>query len=326
MSDTNRRDGAGYTECFAAFIDLLGFRSLVKASEQNAETVATLVAALNRIGLETPSPTHLKARHSANGEIAGYDTWVVQVRPFSDCVCLFIPTEGGRLPWLLNSIRYIHDRMLELGGCIRGAVTIGGMYWERSWGSAMPTVQRQLRDWQFRVFGQEPPEEPAERTESDVLYEAGKAGFPITLGPALVEAYELERDVAIYPRVIASNKLRSWLNEHGNDSAFPLTLPTSGAKAQLPLSGFFRTGDDALPFLDLLHPDCARNDTERIVRTIEDDAAQVLRWERSGQTHKDVMANVDRVVQLALNQPDCPEKIRVKYEWLRSYAVRVRQE
>ncbi len=309
-----------YTECFVAFIDLLGFKSLVKESEDDPAMIATLVSALNRIVVDTPQYTHTRARRDEHEELVGYDTCVLQTRPFSDCICLFAPTSAGRLSWLLSSIRYVHDRMLELGVCVRGAVTIGGMYWDPSWGADVPELQRKLRDQQFRTFGQQPPqEEPNEQPDSNVLYEASTTGFPITLGPALVEAYELERDVAVYPRVIASDGLKQYLETEGSAPAFPLASP-SPSKCKLPVNNFFRTHCDGCFFVDLLHPDIDRNDTERIVRTTGDDGSVTMRWERRGNTHAEVLANVHRLVESSLSRRDCPKKIRAKYEWLRSYA------
>jgi hypothetical protein len=320
MSETNG-NRAEYTECFAAYVDLLGFGALVKRSKKDPEMTAILIKALNRIGLDTPCSIHERVRRDANGRILDHDTCGLQVRPFSDCVCLFLPTRTGGLPSLLSSVRYIHDRMLELGICIRGAMTIGSMYWDPSWCGDTRKAQNQPPEPLASDTGQDQPAEPIDQGNSSVLYQAGMTGFPITLGPALVEAYELERDVAVYPRVVASDKLQSWLSEHRDDSAFPLSPPNGGQ-----LRDFFRTGDDAVPFLDLLHPGCRRDDTQRIVRTREADGRYVARWESGRHTHDDVIENTTSVAREALNECRCPEKIRVKYKWLQSYVNEVKRE
>lgn len=309
-----------YTECFLAFVDALGFRTFVNKSEGQPEKIAVLVKALTRIGGGIPVSTHLKAQ---NDEESQYGTHVLQVRPFSDCVCLFVPVATNRLPYLLRSVRYIHDRMLELGVCIRGAITVGGMHWDRSWGSTVPELHRKLRDHLFLMFGQQPPRDESENSpDPSVLYETDVTSFPITLGPALVTAEKLEREYAHNPRVIASDEFAHWLEEHGSESAFPL------AKSQHPIKAFFRTlaNDDGRQFFDVLHPDIVRNDTERIVQTTEADGRTTIHWERSTRGCADVMADIDRLIEKTLSCAGCADDVRLKYEWLKSYVAEVRAE
>lgn len=315
--------GIEYTECFVAFIDLWGFKDLVEQSEKNPAMLATLVSALNRIALDTQQSVHTKAQRDEKGKLVGYRTWVLQVRPFSDCICLFIPTATGYLPWLLRSIRSIHDRMMELGVCIRGAVTIGGMLWEESWGATPPEIQRQLRDQQFRKFGQSPPEEMLKQDDSRIVYEAGSHGFPITLGPGLVEAYGLESGKAVYPRVIASESLLEYLSQHGEERAFPFTSP-SPEDSDIPIRVFFRTDADGIHFLDLLHEKVDRQYTTRIVRE-DDPSGTAWRWEYQTISRGEVARLARTLAEKTLMQP-LPEKIRVKYEWLRAYASQAGDE
>jgi hypothetical protein len=312
------QDSPQYTECFVAFIDILGFRTLVKDSERDPELIATLVTALNRIALDTPQATFTKAQRDEAGQLEGYNTWVLQVRPFSDCICLFLPRVAGRLSWLLSSIRYIHDRMLELGVCIRGAVTIGGMYWEDTWGEEPPGLQNELRTEHFKAFGQSPPPATTQEVDPGVVYQADAGGFPITLGPGLVEAYELETKRAVYPRVIASESLHEYLDQHGGERAFPLTSP-SPEDSGIPIRTFFRTDTDDIQFLDLLHPKVARQDTERITREQDSDGTTTWRWEQKTASGHEIARLASALAEKALKQP-LSDEIRAKYEWLRSYA------
>lgn len=313
-----------YTECFVAFIDLWGFKKLVQASEKEPQTLATLVSALNRIALDAPQSTHTKAQRDEEGQLVGYRTWVLQVRPFSDCICLFIPTAAGRLPWLLSSIRYIHDRMLELGVCVRGAVTIGGMFWDDSWGAIPPEIQKQLRDQQFRRFGQSPPEEMPKQDDPRLVYAAGAQGFPITLGPGLVEAYGLESGKAGYPRVIASESLQKYLLQHGGERAFPLTSP-SPEDSGIPIRTFFRTDTDGIQFLDVLHAKVARQDTERITREQHPDGTTTWRWEQKTTSGQEIARLARALAEKALMEP-LPDEIKAKYERLRDYAAQAAEE
>jgi len=312
-----------YTECFVAFIDILGFKSLVKASQSDPTLVATLVTALNRIALDTPQSTFTKAQHNDAGSLPRYKTWVLQVRPFSDCICLFLPTEAGRLTWLLRSVRYIHDRMLELGVCIRGAITIGGMYWDDTWGGTTSALTNKLIDQQFKTVGQSPPQSPLEREPSDVLYQAGTAGFPITLGPGLVEAYELENSAAVYPRVIASASLAHYLFQNGTESAFPLTSP-SPEDLGIPLREFFQTSEDGLQFLHFLHERIDRQDTERIKRQTNADGTTTWRWEHRTTSWSEVLALANDLADTQLNGK-LPDAVLAKYGWLKNYATRSAQ-
>jgi len=86
------------------------------------------------------------------------------------------------------------------------------------------------------------------------------------------------------------------------------------------LADFIRTDADGLQFLDLLHPEITRNDTERIVRQPTNDGTFSINWERDGSTHQSVMRNVHTLIGEAVAHAGYPEKIRAKYEWLQTYA------
>jgi hypothetical protein len=232
---------------------------------------------------------------------------------------LFIPTDANRLSWLLAAIRYIHDRMLELGICVRGAVTIGAMYWDKSWGARPSELHAGLIAGQFRKFGQVPPDLSSPTDDPAVAYDAKALGFPITLGPGLVEAYGLESNRAKHPRVIASESLREYLKHHGDESSTSLTSPTP-ADSLIPISTFFRTDGDGEVFFDVLHPSIDRNDTERITHKLDHNNLRILEWERRDRTHDQILTLASEVagVQMAKS---LPEKVRESYEWLQGYVT-----
>jgi hypothetical protein len=161
----------GFTECYVAFLDLMGVRNLVNACEKDHELYGKVIAAL----LETKT---ISSFHRETGDLeTGLTTrWMLRVQAFSDCVVLFIPTESQMLSWLLASIRRLHDRLLRLGVPLRGGVTIGGMHWQS--------------------HGND------DRPENNKSNEA-----IVAFGPGLVSGYDLENGVAVYPRILISDCL-----------------------------------------------------------------------------------------------------------------------
>jgi hypothetical protein len=137
----------------------------------------------------------------------------------------------------------------------------------------------------------------------------------VTLGPGLIEAYRLESDCAIYPRILISDSL----HRHVAEAQIGCTPFGPYQPPDRPLIDFIRTDADGLRFLDLLHPEITRNDTEQIVRKSVGDGFSI-HWERDGNSHQTVLRNVQTLIDDALAKTNLPEKIRAKYEWLRTYA------
>jgi hypothetical protein len=291
---TGRHERVQYTDCFVAFIDILGFSDLVKRSEDDPATLSALLKALNHM-TDLRSGTKSARRYLPDGSCEELH-WRIQTRAFSDTVVIFMPVETGSIASILFAVRYLHDRMLELDMCMRGAVTIGGMYWNDAWSSDRT---------------------PREESDGDVLYERGRdRDFPIALGPGLIAAYKHESECAVYPRILVSGRLSEHVLRE-NSSCFPFVSPKAPRRA---LTDYFRTDADGLPFLDLLHPDITRSDTERIVRLPNREGGFSIQWQRDGNTQATVMENVRRLCDTWLNQAECPDKIRAKYAWLKSYA------
>jgi hypothetical protein len=174
-----------FTECYIAFLDLMGVKDLVKKCAGNPKLHRTVIAALQ----ETKN---LDSFFSARTDVETEEVkrWVLQVQAFSDCVVLFIPTESKMLSWMLASIRRLHDRLLELHVPLRGGITVGGMHWDDNWSL----------------------ENPATPSSAQVAF-----------GPGLVAAYDLETSVAVYPRILISDDLVGNLKKAGIQAkAFPL--------------------------------------------------------------------------------------------------------
>lgn len=158
------------TECYVAFLDLMGVRNLVKEATEDVDLCSKVVAALEET--KNISSFFHEKREVATGDVT---RWTLQVQAFSDCVVMFVPTECQMLAWLLASIRRLHDRLVRLNIPIRGGITIGEMHWDKRW-------DNQHDDESMKVA-------------------------PVAFGPGLVAAYDLENATAVYPRILISSAL-----------------------------------------------------------------------------------------------------------------------
>lgn len=279
--------GIQFTECYVAFLDLLGVRNLVKRAGEDSALYEALVAAL----AETKN-TSTFWREERNVQTNETKAWRLQVQAFSDCVVLFIPTESNMLPWLLASVRRLWDRLIRLGVCLRGAVTIDGMHWDTRWST---------------------PEGENRRGSSTGDTEPVT---PIAFGPGLVEAYKLESECAVYPRILIANALFDHvekLEKRGHPKLFPL-----GTSPATKLSNFFRHDFDGLWHLDLLHPGVTRRDVIRQTTETDEQGHQVFRNHFDETTPEDWLQQVRAFIEK--NLADCKdEKLLAKYQWLARY-------
>lgn len=310
-----------YTECYVAFLDILGFKELVRRSMDGAELRAVLVRALKEVASLSPTQhSKRKVDYHADGTITAspWKDWATQIRAFSDNVAIFVPVQTDGLTDVLCKVRYLHDRLLELHCCVRGGITIGGMYWDDSWCSPSPAEEtRNLAETAL--------------ASSETLYDRKHPSNEfITLGPGLVDAYRLESEVAIYPRVIFSPALMTHINTmlkakpdnaaqriHKAVHAVFLCSPSPENAARC-IADFIREDADGVSFLDLFHKDIDRNDTERIEREVLEDGRTCTRWIRDNMTHGRFMSLARTAIYQRLKEP-CPEKVRAKYLWLANY-------
>lgn len=322
-------NSAKYTECYVAFLDILGFKEWVKRSIKDRDVLSILIKGLTSASSLGPTSHSKRKLTYKNGNCVGSSNereWVTQIRAFSDCVVIFIPTETHALTDILRKVRYLHDRLLELDCCLRGAVTIGDMYWNDAWSRPKTKTSENSTETPGASTESTPNETP------QVLYDRNipENDF-ITLGPALVEAYELESTVAIYPRVIFSPKLMAHIEKmktqtpenaaegiHKAVHAVSLCSPSPENHGRCILDFIRRDGDDGVPFLDLFNQDIVRNDTERIVSEPQPDGRLRVRWEKDGMTYEQFMRKTWTAIDTFLNTAHAP-KIRAKYLWLANY-------
>mgnify|MGYP001004911647 CR=1 FL=1 len=274
-----------YTECYIAFLDLLGVRSLVKRAGQDRRLYEALVAALTET--RDTSAFWREVRNLQTNESTG---WRLQVQAFSDCVVLFIPTESNMLPWLLASVRRLWDRLIRLGVCLRGAVTIGGMHWDARW----------------RAAGK-----PSENTEGEA-----NATTAIAFGPGLVQAYELESQHAVYPRILIAEALFDHvekLEKKGQPGISPF-----GKSPASRLSDFFRHDSDGLFHLDVLHPGVNRRDVILQTQESDENGSRILRNHFDETTREEWLHQVRTFIDKELAGCN-DETVRSKYEWFARY-------
>ncbi len=139
-----------YEDRYVAFLDVLGFKELVRQSMDNQEILNKIDSALN---------------YSRRLQIENYEgTWVMsdygkQVSVFSDSIVISYEMQrsGAAFHILMDLIHLCND-LLGVGMLVRGGVTVGKL-----------------------------------------IHENNKC-----FGPAMVEAYGMESDRAIYPRIVVN--------------------------------------------------------------------------------------------------------------------------
>jgi hypothetical protein len=286
-----------YTECYVAFLDVLGFSNHIVTSGKNPEQLNAIIRILSEaISYETtrvswtPKPT-------VEGEKKQQTHWRTEYRAFSDNIVLFVPTQSLKLNDILQVIGYFVDRFIQFGFFLRGAVTVGGMYWNSDWST---TNQQQ--------------------STKEV---SGSAS--ITFGPALVEAYRLEKHCAKYPRIIFSQNLMQHIRSKGSA---PFSISAQDMTPNIPIPFFPIThycdvprilrsdiDPDGFEFLDTFNPAIPRIVLERSNTTVQDggknDIARCI-------THGQYMADAKTLIEKCLSTATC-STVRQKYLWLAKY-------
>ena len=191
----------------------------------------------------------------------------IKSRFFSDTIVFFLKEHKENISHLFLIIRYLQDRLWEKGICLRGAVTKGEMYW------------------------------PSKK------YKEGN----IIVGPGLIDAYKLESEVAIYPRILVSKQLHKYI-ETNNVSASPF-----GEMGQL--KHFICQDNDGMYFLDLLNRMIIRATDEALIKR---EGAFSIQWNGDSESnYKCILSSIDTLI--GENSDSKNNKIRQKYQWLKTY-------
>ena len=205
-----------YEKCIVSFIDILGFRDLIKNSEvSEVNKIHNAISLLKKV---TRPP---ESDDNENPELM-YDTGMLNstyCQSTSDAVIRVAafdrkanPQFGTRpntdaLFYELDDLLRAQVSLVEQGILVRGGISIGEVYIDR------------------------------------------QGNNPI-FGPGLVRAYELESKEAIFPRLVIDDKLLDdkLLEEFKNNPK--LTQFGADDYAARELFSFLRTGDDGIVFLD----------------------------------------------------------------------------
>lgn len=270
----------GYRDCYVAFLDILGFKSLLERSTIDAEVVERLA----ELTATTAAPGSGRKRTDLG-------PCLMQTRTFSDCIVVFTPVDArgeeprhpNPLAQLLFIVRYMHDRVLDLGACLRGGVAKGPMYWHPAWSNPVRHAAMGTR-----------------------------GSLSLAFGTGLVEAYFLESEKAKQPRVAISDGLVQHVRNKGIEAA-----PFGFGGEHGRLNEFLRDDDDGVVFLDLLHPQVTRKADEKLITSKGEFAVE---WTWHADVQKHVLEQCERLVeqQLSITQDN---RVRTKYEWLRRYVA-----
>ncbi len=165
-----------YDKRLVAFVDILGFKEIVKQSEKDSTKIELIYSVLKYLkNWETPENWDLKfveieedaqKKGIRNFEIRGKTNCTA----FSDSIVISVRVDDNineMASTLIVNLAYIGAVLLEKGILIRGAITIGDL----------------IQEDNGTVFGQ-----------------------------GLIDSYQLESNYSKYPRIILSDKLVSKLN------------------------------------------------------------------------------------------------------------------
>lgn len=170
------KDEIKYERRIVAFIDILGFKEIVKQSEQDTTKIELLYSVLDFLkGWETSDKWDLKfVEIEEDAQKKGVHNFDIRGKTnttsFSDSIVVSVKVDGNvneMTSTLVVNLAYIGAILIEKGILFRGGLTIGNI----------------LHNDNGTVFGQ-----------------------------ALIDAYQLETKSAKYPRIVLSDKLIRELN------------------------------------------------------------------------------------------------------------------
>jgi len=270
-----------FTECYVAFLDILGWKSLISESENNAEKMQILIMALNKIA-DIGQSTHSKGDLNSGN----FAEWKLQIHAFSDNVILFIPIKTKHINFLLAKVAQLYDELIELNCCLRGGIIIGDMYWDDDW------------------------------SKNDISYSKEKLNMQIAMGQGLIEAVEIESKIAIYPRIVISEKLQKHIQNESIQS-FPLCAKSEYTQ-KYQLIDFVSKDIDGIYFLDILHPARYKNYATSPPISKFENGKWHTRIKREKITNDEYYDTIDRFIQKNLRNSNM-DRTRMKFEWLNNY-------
>lgn len=242
--DSNITDSI-YEERVLAFVDILGFRSMIENSKSKLEDQKKIKMAMDIIHNYKILNDRPMGREQ-NDNQAGLRALGIQVTTFSDSAIISYPLSyDGALFCLIMDLIHMQMELLWQGILIRGGIVIGPAYHDS-----------------VNVFG-----------------------------PAMVRAYELESEYAIFPRIIIH----------------PDTI-----KIGLKKSPSHLNEADLELFEDCI---CQDEDGYYFVEYLQ----QYQEFDYPGQTYYEWMFGIREMIVKNLNNSQLKPDLFVKYRWLLNY-------
>lgn len=172
LEDDVPSGGEVYDERYVAFIDILGFKEIIRKSRdvsaQGHWSISSIYSALN-LSFDGFEKDYITKFQKSDSDL--------KVTTFSDFVVISTQTSEAGLDLLIFVVWCVIRDWLSKGYLSRGGITRGNVIHHSSLGT--------------------------------------KPG--LIFGPAFIEAYVLEQEVADYPRVVFSKDVRSDLNTYQKD-------------------------------------------------------------------------------------------------------------
>lgn len=109
----------------------------------------------------------------------------------------------------------------------------------------------------------------------------------IILGPAMIKAYELESQIAIFPRIVISRELSEYIDKQGIE-AFPISINKNKLKE------FIKEDEDRVLFFDILNPNITRKNGEGIKQK---GGSFSINWDNSAEdNYEDILEQVEKTI------------------------------
>jgi hypothetical protein len=237
--------GAYYEPCVVSFIDVLGFRDVLKT--QPADKVYRIITSLQKFTRSEDEPARSmdEVRLYSRAFSQAVSDAVIRVRPFDT------KYHDGALIHELIDLLHAQLELVNIGLLVRGGVTVGTAY-------------------------------------------AGLNGEGPIFGPAMVRAYEIESQEAIYPRIVVDDYA---IEQHRVDRRLHADHNLPEHEFDM-IERLLAVGEDGTLFIDYIR--AAQSECEYLSVYLE-----------FLNSHADLIRKAS-----AKNQDI---RVKRKYEWLRRY-------
>ncbi len=128
----------------------------------------------------------------------------------------------------------------------------------------------------------------------------------ILLGQGIINAYKLESEIAIYPRIVVDKEVIDFIDNNQTDAK---PFGNNGK-----LRDFIKPDNDGIYFLDLLNNGITRKKNEIIV---SQDNTFSIQW--NSEENSNLTEVINSVKNIISTNKSNDIKIKQKYDWLKSY-------